>query len=261
MDLKIFICTHKKFIFNKAKYFIPLLCGADFNEDIGEKKDNTGDNISSKNKNYSELTGLYWIWKNINNKYVGLCHYRRYFSFDNKKYRNILKIGYRESKIEEVLKVYDIILPCKELMDLTVEQGYKRDHIEQDWEEVKKVIKDITPEYYKTALKVFNEHEFYPFNMFIAKKEIIDGYCEWLFKVLFELEKRIKISEDPYQARVFGFISERLMKVYMDKNNLKVKEEKVIFFNEKGENRKNKIVKLKISFSKRVNKLREILHV
>lgn len=38
MDLKIFICTHKKFIFNKAKYFIPLLCGADFNEDIGEKK-------------------------------------------------------------------------------------------------------------------------------------------------------------------------------------------------------------------------------
>ena len=94
--------------------------------------------------------------------------------------------------------------------------------------------------------------------MFIAKKEIIDGYCEWLFKILLELEKRIKISTDPYQARVFGFISERLMKVYIVKNNLKVKEEKVIFFNEKGENRKNKIIKLKISFSKRLNKLREI---
>ncbi len=260
MDLKIFICTHKKFIFNREKYFTPLLCGADFNEDIEEKKDNTGDNISKKNKNYSELTGLYWIWKNVDNEYIGLCHYRRYFSFDDKRYRNVKKIKYKEKEIENLLTKYDIILPYI-ATGLSLEEGYKKAHIAQDWEELKKVIKEVSPEYYEIALKIFNGYEFYPFNMFIAKKEIIDGYCEWLFKILLELEKRIKISTDPYQARVFGFISERLMKVYIVKNNLKVKEEKVIFFNEKGENRKNKIIKLKISFSKRLNKLREILHV
>lgn len=261
MDLKIFICTHKEFIFSKEKCFIPLLCGANFNKDINEKKDNIGDNISSKNKNYSELTGLYWIWKNISNKYVGLCHYRRYFSFGNKRCRNIKKIKYEENKIKEILKIYDIILPSREVMGLTIEQEYKKDHIEQDWEKLKEVIKDIAPEYYKTALKVFNEHEFYPLNMFISKKEIIDKYCEWLFKILFELEKRIKISEDPYQARVFGFISERLIKVYVDKNNLKVKEEEFIFFNEKGENTKNQIIKLKKSFFKRLKKIREKFYV
>ena len=27
--------------------------------------DDTGDSISSRNKHYSELTGWYWIWKNV----------------------------------------------------------------------------------------------------------------------------------------------------------------------------------------------------
>lgn len=264
MNLKIFVCTHKKFMFNKKKYFITLLCGADLNKDIDEKKiikDNTGDNISKKNKNYSELTGLYWIWKNMDSKYIGLCHYRRYFNFDNKRYRNIKKIKYREKNIEKILENFDIILPHKVKTSLTIEESYKKNHLEQDWEELKRVIKEKTPEYYKTALKIFNENELYTLNMFIAKKETINGYCEWLFKILFELEKRIKISQDPYQARVFGFISERLMKVYIDKNNLRVKEEEVTFFDENGENSKNKMIRLKKSFFKRLKKIKEIFCV
>lgn len=39
----------------------------------------------------------------------------------------------------------------------------------------------------------------------IVRKEIFDDYCEWLFSILFEVEKRIQISNNVYQARVFGF--------------------------------------------------------
>lgn len=83
-NVKIFICTHKETRFKKGEIYTPLLCGADYHKEIKILGDNTGDNISIKNKNYCELTGIYWIWKNINSDYIGVCHYRRYFNL--KKY-------------------------------------------------------------------------------------------------------------------------------------------------------------------------------
>lgn len=50
--------------------------------------------------------------------------------------------------------------------------------------------------------------------MFIMKKDKFDAYCEWLFSVLFELEKRLDISQySQNDAMVFGFVSERLLDV------------------------------------------------
>lgn len=257
-DLNIFICTHKNFIFSEDVHYTPLLCGADFNKDIGTLKDNVGENISPKNKNYSELTGLYWIWKNVNSEYVGLCHYRRYFDFNKKRFKNIKN---NTSEIKKLLEDNDIILSKTTNLDISIEINYKKEHIEEDWEELKKVIKEKYPDYNDVVIKVFNENKFYPLNMFVAKKEVINGYCEWLFDILFEVEKRIKISSDPYQARVFGFMSERLMRVYVEKNNLKVKEVKVLFFNDNGENPKTRKYKFMRSVNKRISRLKEIFHV
>ena len=61
--------------------------------------------------------------------------------------------------------------------------------------------------------------------MFIAPKEIISKYCEWVFPILFEVEKRVDMTGyDDYQKRIYGFLTERLFDVWMDKQNLKVKE-------------------------------------
>ena len=82
----IVVATHKAFPMPTDKMYIPLHVGAEgkTNEDgtpldLGYQKDNTGDNISAKNANYCELTGLYWAWKNLKADYIGLVHYRRYF--------------------------------------------------------------------------------------------------------------------------------------------------------------------------------------
>ena len=67
------------------------------------------------------------------------------------------------------------------------------------------------------------------FNMFIMKKEILDSYCEWLFDILFELEKRIDFTKyDIFHSRFFGRVSELLLDVWINTNNLKYEEVRVI---------------------------------
>ena len=61
--------------------------------------------------------------------------------------------------------------------------------------------------------------------MFIMRKDVMDLYCEWLFPILFELEKRLDISSySDYDARVFGFVSERLLDVWIDRQRIRYKE-------------------------------------
>ena len=53
------------------------------------------------------------------------------------------------------------------------------------------------------------------------KSELFDSYCEWMFDILFELEKRLDISDySAYDARVFGFVSERLLDIWIKTNKL-----------------------------------------
>ena len=66
-------------------------------------------------------------------------------------------------------------------------------------------------------------------NMFIMRKELLDEYCAWLFDILFEVEKRLDISSySEYDRRVFGFLGERLLDVWVETNKLQYKEVPVI---------------------------------
>lgn len=231
-NIKIFICTHKETIFKKGEIYIPLLCGADYHKEIKILGDNTGDNISIKNKNYCELTGIYWIWKNINSDYIGVCHYRRYFNLkkihriDEKDLERGIKLS--EEKIKFFLEKNDMIVSEELKLYPNVEEQYKKYHRIEDLKNLKKIITKNCEEKYIVAMnKVLKEDIIYPCNMLIARKEVFDDYCKWLFGILFELEKEIEISEDSYQARVFGFLSERMLRVYIEANKLKIKEVKV----------------------------------
>ena len=214
------------------KVYLPLQVGAEGKSDLGYTKDNTGDNISVKNPNYCELTGLYWAWKNLDCEYIGLCHYRRYFAHrvNGKNLEEKRNTIFTKKDYEELLQKYDVILPRKRNYYIeTIRSHYEHAHHKKDLDEVEKIIAEKYPEYQAAFANVMNRTKLHILNMFVMKKVLFDQYCSWLFPIEFELEKRIEVSNyDSYNARVFGFLSERLFNVWLEKQKLKVVEVKVL---------------------------------
>ena len=215
---------------HKDEVYLPLHVGKEGKPDLGYIGDNTGENISLKNANYCELTGLYWAWKNLECEYIGLCHYRRYFSKKSvgkdKKAAILHKDDY-----EKLLQMYDVLLPTKRNYYIeTVRSQYEHAHNKRDLDEVEKIVQELYSEYSAAFTKVMNRTELHILNMFVMKKDKFDEYCKWLFDILFELEKRIDISGyNQYEARVFGFLSERLFNVWLEKQELNCCEVPVVF--------------------------------
>ena len=177
-----------------------------------EITDNTGHNISIKNRQYCELTALYWIWKNDKtSKYTGLCHYRRHFKM---KQEDIKKL--ENSDIDVILTIPILNFP-------SVRATYEKDHLIEDWDIMLSAISILSPEYSKTAKMVEEGNYYYAYNMFIAKKEIFDVYCEWLFPILEYCERSCEVKKDTYQARYIGFLAERLLSIFFIHNRDKWK--------------------------------------
>lgn len=213
--------------------YLPLHVGKYGKGDLGYQGDDTGDNISYKNPNYCELTGLYWAWKNLECDYIGLCHYRRYFSnaqFSisiNAKKENILK----KKDYENILADVPIIVPKKRRYYIeTTQSHYEHAHYSDDLQQVKKLIYELYPSYIPYFENVMKRTWGHRFNMFVMRKDYYDEYCEWLFRLLFALEKKININKyDSYQARVYGFIAERMLDIWIEKNEVKYKEQTIVF--------------------------------
>lgn len=222
--ITIYVATHKKAEFPKEKIYKPIRVGSALNsDDFGYQRDDIGENISNKNKSFCELTATYWIMKNDKSDIVGLTHYRRYFfkKHKNNKLENVLS----EKEIREILKEKDIIVPNSTfIIKHNAEKSWEKTHIKKDYDECRKIIAEKYPDYVE-AFEQFSKSRFlYICNMFIARKEIFDEYYKWLFDILFELEKRTDISNyDDYNKRLFGFMSERLLNVWL----LKHKELKI----------------------------------
>lgn len=218
MDARIYVCTHKQYTKPDAKLYRSLHVGKALGEELGYEGDDTGDSISHKNKNYCELTGVYWIWKNVDCDVAGICHYRRYFEKDGA----LLS----EDDTERILAEYDVILPmssCTKYRNLY--EHYDKRHYIKDMEICRQVVAEKYPDYL-TALDLCMHCNFFSMgNMMIAPKAIFDSYCAWLFDILFEVEKRVDISGyDPYQARIMGYLSERLLRVWFLHHSYKIKE-------------------------------------
>ena len=109
--IKILVATHKAFKMPKDDMYIPIHVGREGKADLGFVGDNTGENISSKNCSWSELTGLYWGWKNLDCDYMGLVQYRRHFMLKRKN--EIFESILTQSEAVKLLDQADIILPIK----------------------------------------------------------------------------------------------------------------------------------------------------
>jgi len=228
---KILVCVHKKDYAHANDIYMPIHVGKSLsNNDLGIAGDDTGDNISEKNNAYCELTALYWAWKNLKDTdYVGLCHYRRYFDF--RKTRK--KVADSKDAIVNpdlsLFNKYDIILPEPIPLSISAADYHNRGHVPEDFYILCKVILQLYPEYKDTVNYFYSSfNKWIGLNMFLAKKEIMDDYAEWLFNVLFETEKKVLLSPYSYQQRIFGFMGEILLPMYCFHNKLKIGYKPVI---------------------------------
>lgn len=234
---KILVCCHKQCNIPESGILLPIHCGkAVSGMDFGMQGDDTGGNISRKNPNYCELTALYWAWKNLQDtEYIGLYHYRRFFSFKFVDYMHGLsgkKVTVKvkdwssnkvtDTEIRRILKHNDIILAQPEQFSMSIAEQYISCHSSADLEVARKVISELFPEYLRSFDHIMNNTcRLSECNMFITRWNIFDNYCNWLFNIMSHAEQNMVISDDPYQRRVFGFLAERLLNVYCYHNRLK----------------------------------------
>lgn len=234
LNIKIIIAAHKKYRMPQDDIYLPIHVGAEGKAPIGYQGDNTGNNISTLNPYFCELTGMYWMWKNLKADYLGLAHYRRHFCFRKKHGENSEDSKWKSvltSKEAQLLcKRNDVIVPEKRHYVIeTLESHYEHTHYKEHLEKSRQIIRGRYPQYLESYDRVLKQKSGYMFNMFIMRADLVDEYCTFLFDILFELDKQVDTSEySAFQARYPGRVGEILFNVWLDKRSkekaLKVKE-------------------------------------
>ena len=227
-DIKMIIAAHKPYSMPCTRMYLPVQVGSALGDPLPYTRDNEGENISEKNKTFCELTGLYWAWKNLEADAYGLCHYRRYFALRpfGKKQTRILS----DADAQRLLQDNDVILPKKR--HYWIETNYSQyihAHHKEDLDTTREILSQAYPEYLPAYDAVMARTSGHRFNMFIMKKEPFNAYCSWLFDVLFRLEQRLDISGyDPVSRRVFGYVGERLLDVWVETKGIAYRELPVV---------------------------------
>ena len=235
-NVKILSCYYKSNDFvPKSDIYIPIQCGVDSTGlDLGILGDNTGDNISGRNRYWSEITGLYWAWKNMTPvDIIGLCSYRRFFNFKHGPFIPITKVepksNYSEidnikiPDIPRLLDKYDIIVPKKYWYAYSIRNVCRMNYNIEDFRVLQDVINELYPDYSFAFKDYFERHNyFYGHNMFIMRWSDFDAYCKWVFDILLETERRTDpVSYSVSRVRLYGYMHELLLSLYIFKNKLK----------------------------------------
>jgi len=236
MNSRILVATHKKYKMPKEEIYLPLHVGKNGKEGFGFLGDDTGDNISFKNFYFNEMTAVYWAWKNVNFDYIGICHYRRYFTtkpiykkiFFKDKFSMILD----EIELNKIIKEgNEIILPNRRKYYIeTIESHYRHlpYTINSDLDALRDVISQKYSDYAESFEKVMRRTWAHMFNMYIMRKDRFNEFAEWAFDVLFSVDKIISIDgRSPIEARMY--ISEFLIDTWIETKKYPYKEIPIIF--------------------------------
>lgn len=182
------------------------------NRRVADITDDSGMNISNRNRDYSEGSALYWIWKNTSGQnYIGFFQYGRYFVSDAECMREFLD--------------YDLITTIPTIMTKGMKPFFTEFYLlDSDWKLMGDGIRLFGEDYYQTFLKYQVSRFYFSSNVFCAKRSIFDELCTFVFSVTEYVDKvyrdRMIIRED----RFMGYIIENLVSIYIMHNHSKLKK-------------------------------------
>lgn len=258
--IKIFVISHnnEKCLLKEDMHYI--LVGKHSTNTEHCYTDNIGDNISSKNSTYNEMTAIYWLWKHYeeigSSDYISIEQYRRlffpngksnYYEMNEKKKQNFI-MNVRNNNYLDILQKSKIFIAPYPMKCKSVYHQFKSSHGEEPLQYILKIIKKLYPNDLDTANQYLYGKKCYLYNMFVFDKKTFFRYCAWVFPILEEYEK-ITNSTDRL------FISERLTGIFflkLIKEGMIVKHLPIVFFTNKKNihyrKGKKKILLNKITF-------------
>lgn len=234
--VRFFVCHHRPAPYFRNRYFIPIQAGRSvvstrLDYAVG---DDEGENISSQNRYWSELTALYWIWKNVDADWYGLMHYRRMLTFRKNKILNgtfskldentLHYFGWTEKQVNECLESYDVMTapalpvhpPGLSEQVMTVAEYYHRAHHSTDLESIVERVRRDWPDFYLPLIDCLSQTSMVTGNLVVMRHPYFQDYCSFLFGVLLpESQQRSLEHYTPYQQRVWGFLAERLTQAWL----------------------------------------------
>lgn len=214
--------------YSLPEWITPIQVGTVLCEErVANVFDSDGENISEKNGNYSELTALYWIWKNRlvqktandRNEFYGLFHYRR-----------ILELSE-----DDVLKLLDndvdVVLPYPMPYEPNIGVHHERYLKDRDWKALVAAVEELQPEYAVRLPEILGQKYLYNYNIMLAKKEVLADYCAWLFPILERIEELSEPKGCDRRDRYIGYMGETLATVYfmVNKDRLNITHAGCIF--------------------------------
>lgn len=229
VNIKLFVCCHQPFEVPDHPLLVPIQVGAALadNHFEGFRHDDSGENISKKNRSYCELTAQYWAWKNVDADYYGFFHYRRYlypdvnaklpYRIEGEADQEVLeRLGF--DRIEELIQQYDLIAPIGENMHLPVREHYANApyHHKKDLDLIEDILRECHPEMTDAVQAYLSGSVCYFGNIYIMTKKQFHRYCEWLFPVLEEFDRRADVTGySPQELRVDGYLAERMFGIWL----------------------------------------------
>jgi len=257
---KVYIMYYKKgAILPVDEMYEPLFCGAfPGKAQLPYLQDDSGVNISGKNEFYSELTGVFWVWKNTKQEFTGICHYRRYFTVYPEPWYHRLKyvvthpfkaligpnpliytkrVSKYASKIltseqaNAILRDFDVILPVARPFRYSVKTHYEKYHDIRDLTRIEEILQEKYPEMVPCWQQVLDGNKLFANNMFVMKSPYYEEFMAWLFEMLFEFEARSHLENyRGYQQRILGFVAERILTLWITYKKLNVKQLQLLYF-------------------------------
>lgn len=242
-EISIYVAAHKKPSLSLPSGYRYIQVNAKKNgEWQGFLHDDEGDQISEKNASYSELTALYSLWKNDHSRIKGLVHYRRFFTNCSElSLRTVRETAMDPADLkkriltkEKILEVFagdtDAILALPlSVFPLTVYEDLCTNCEQEDIAALMDLIRAEYPAYYPDLLSVLTSSSCCYYNMLIARASVFDAYCAWLFEILGRVEERTDVSGyDRQRKRLYGYLAEILLNVYVKHQRLRVQHFQVV---------------------------------
>ena len=210
-NIKIFVLLHAPVelpsCYADRTIYVPMQCGAANNSPIvGTLKDNNGDNISTLNAKYNEMTAIYWLEKHYqeigNPEYIGIDHYRRFLHWKKEWLSPKSVIARKWFSWRTLYNQYEICHDIRNLDTFIVAFGKRFGAEHSDFK------------------KYWKSHFFHICNIFIMHRDQFHRYATFIIDCI-NLIRELEIcnaftpTNDAYQARTPSFLLEEMTSYWM----------------------------------------------